>query len=315
MKDFVSMGTGNSRYLKSSIPANITFSQLVTMLRNGTFPFDFNGTNPAGIREQGTALSKNNLLSDEVATLLALSEADAVVSNAFKSLFNIANPTATTSKYGRTKLYSGTDSDSEVLAATPKAIKTVYDALMAVTARERIISQIIDTPDASSVTLDFASVELSKYSELVIYFGSRYPINDAIVSVKFPPAWDNNNSDMRRTIRMETCSDELKRATTYRGGDTVYLYNDYFAEYQSISEFTVEIHVPITDDALRQIEENYWSYGFHSYLHAARYANMMICNLNDGWDGSSINLYFSDRYGNGQFEGALVEVYGVQRGV
>lgn len=85
MKDFVPMGTGNSRYLKSSIPANTTLTQLITMLRNGTFPFDFNGTNPAGIREQGTDLSKNNLLSDETAEMLGFQlDEDPTVNDAFR---------------------------------------------------------------------------------------------------------------------------------------------------------------------------------------------------------------------------------------
>lgn len=67
MKNMIIKETGNSRYLKSSIPADITFAQLVNMLREGTFPIDLNGINPAGIAQQGTALNKENLLSDAAA--------------------------------------------------------------------------------------------------------------------------------------------------------------------------------------------------------------------------------------------------------
>lgn len=67
MQDMIIAGTGNSRYLKSSIDADITLSELVSMLRAGTFPFDFNGINPDGITQQGTPLNTATLLSDDTA--------------------------------------------------------------------------------------------------------------------------------------------------------------------------------------------------------------------------------------------------------
>lgn len=67
MNDGVSKGQGNSRYLKSNIPANTTLQQLISMLNNGTFPVDFNGINEAGWLQIGTALNKANLFSDQTA--------------------------------------------------------------------------------------------------------------------------------------------------------------------------------------------------------------------------------------------------------
>lgn len=67
MQDMIIAGTGNSRYLKSSIDADITLAELVSMLRAGTFPFDFNGINPAGITQDGTPLNTATLLSDDTA--------------------------------------------------------------------------------------------------------------------------------------------------------------------------------------------------------------------------------------------------------
>lgn len=85
MKDFISLGNGDSRYLKSSIPANTTWEQFLNMLRNGTFAFDFNGINPAGVAEQGTALNKANLLSDETAEMLGFKpDDDPTVNDAFQ---------------------------------------------------------------------------------------------------------------------------------------------------------------------------------------------------------------------------------------
>lgn len=73
MKDFYPKGTGNSRYLKSSIPATTTHDDLISMLRSGTFPIDLNGINNAGVAQQGTPLNKATLLQDATAALFGLS--------------------------------------------------------------------------------------------------------------------------------------------------------------------------------------------------------------------------------------------------
>lgn len=85
MKDLVTKGTGNSRYMKSAIGASETWEQAREKLRNGTFPFDLNGLNEAGIEQMGMALSKQNLLSDETAAALGLS-GDPTVDDAFGAL-------------------------------------------------------------------------------------------------------------------------------------------------------------------------------------------------------------------------------------
>ena len=72
MKDFIPKGTGNSRWMKSSIPTGTTWEEALAMLRAGTFPFDLNGTNSSGIAQQGTALNKANLLSDAALALFGL---------------------------------------------------------------------------------------------------------------------------------------------------------------------------------------------------------------------------------------------------
>lgn len=89
MKDLVTKGTGNSRYMKSAIGASETWEQAREKLRNGTFPFDLNGLNEAGIEQMGMALSKQNLLSDETAASLGLS-GDPTVNDAFGALDYVA---------------------------------------------------------------------------------------------------------------------------------------------------------------------------------------------------------------------------------
>lgn len=90
MKDFFPKGTGNSRYLKSSIPAGTTHEELVAMLREGTFPIDLNGINAAGVAQQGTALNKANLLKDATAALFGLGS-DAVPDDVLNQLGGLAN--------------------------------------------------------------------------------------------------------------------------------------------------------------------------------------------------------------------------------
>ena len=72
MQDFVPLGTGNSRSLKSAVPAGTTWEQALAMLRNGTFPIDIGAVNEAGVSQKGTPLNKATLLRDETASALGL---------------------------------------------------------------------------------------------------------------------------------------------------------------------------------------------------------------------------------------------------
>ena len=90
MRDQVIKGTGDSRYLRSSIPSSTTFAQFLTMLRNGELPVDFAGYNAEGIDTVGTDLNTANLLSDTVAVELGLTNA-ATPNDAFQALNNKAN--------------------------------------------------------------------------------------------------------------------------------------------------------------------------------------------------------------------------------
>ena len=72
MKDSILAGTGNSRYLKTSLSADITWQRALELLRAGTFPVDFNGTNPNGYTQVGTPLNKANLMTDATAAKMDL---------------------------------------------------------------------------------------------------------------------------------------------------------------------------------------------------------------------------------------------------
>ena len=72
MENLVPLGTGNSRLMKSNIPASTTLAQLIQMWNNGTFPYDIGPLNSAGISQQGTPLNKDTLLKDATAALFGL---------------------------------------------------------------------------------------------------------------------------------------------------------------------------------------------------------------------------------------------------
>ena len=75
MQDAITKGEGNSRYLKSVsdfLTKYPTYEAFVDALVAGTLPVDFNGVNPEGWAQLGTALGKANLLTDATAALVDL---------------------------------------------------------------------------------------------------------------------------------------------------------------------------------------------------------------------------------------------------
>ena len=71
--------------MKTSLPPETSWGQALDLMRQGKFPMDLAGMNPAGWLQIGTFLSKANLLQDETAALLGLT-ADAVPDDAFETL-------------------------------------------------------------------------------------------------------------------------------------------------------------------------------------------------------------------------------------
>ena len=88
MENLVPLGTGNSRLMKSNIPASTTLAQLIQMWNNGTFPYDIGPLNSAGISQQGTPLNKDTLLKDATAALYGLG-ADAVPDDVLNKILDI----------------------------------------------------------------------------------------------------------------------------------------------------------------------------------------------------------------------------------
>lgn len=88
MIDLQIKGNGDSRYLKSSVPAGTTWEQALEMLTAGTFPIDLNGINPSGIQTMGDPLNKATLLPDSVVTLLGIVAQNPLIKDALTALHN-----------------------------------------------------------------------------------------------------------------------------------------------------------------------------------------------------------------------------------
>lgn len=112
MIDSVIAGTGNSRFLRTSISASTTWEDALTMLRAGTFPIDLAGINIDGYITVGTPLNAETLLKEAVIEALDLDD-NATPSDAWEKLIAIVNTKA--------------DADSVVTAITyDSAEKKLY---------------------------------------------------------------------------------------------------------------------------------------------------------------------------------------------
>lgn len=121
MIDSVLKGTGNSRFLKSAVPAGTSWADALAMLQAGTFPIDFNGINTEGFQQVGTPLNKANLLKDATAAQIGLPPT-ATPDDAFKILAGILGVAYVLASSGVTvTAQSGSDTKTAVAASNGMA--------------------------------------------------------------------------------------------------------------------------------------------------------------------------------------------------
>ena len=109
MQDAISLGTGNSRYLKSVggfMALYPSYEDFAAALVKGEFPIDWNGKNPDGWAQQGTELNKANLLTDATAALMDLGS-EASVNDALATLARKAASAEQLITYGTADLAAG----------------------------------------------------------------------------------------------------------------------------------------------------------------------------------------------------------------
>lgn len=122
MIDSVLKGTGNSRFLKSAVPAGTSWADALAMLQAGTFPIDFNGINTEGFQQVGTPLNKANLLKDATAAQIGLPPT-ATPDDAFKILAGILGITYVLASSGAT-VTAQSGSDTKTVVAASNGIAT-----------------------------------------------------------------------------------------------------------------------------------------------------------------------------------------------
>lgn len=126
MQDLVPLGTGNSRTLKSNISADTTLPQLIAMLRAGTLPIDIGAVVPAGVSQQGTPLSKANLLADTTAASLGLT-GDPTINDALAALAGAEKVKIEVGSYVGSGLCGEQNKNQISLVGTPKMVMVYTD--------------------------------------------------------------------------------------------------------------------------------------------------------------------------------------------
>ena len=89
MKDLITKGTGNSRYLRSVadfLARFPTYESFAVAFSAGLLPVDFAGLNPDGILQMGTPHSTVNMLTEETAKALGLTAEDPVINDALAKI-------------------------------------------------------------------------------------------------------------------------------------------------------------------------------------------------------------------------------------
>lgn len=170
MIDSVLKGTGNSRFLKSAVPAGTSWADALAMLQAGTFPIDFNGINTEGFQQVGTPLNKANLLKDATAAQIGLPPST-TPDGMFQALGNtgelhVWRKTVTTAQEIPAGYTLG-DAESGTAFSVPNAGSQNYVTLQ--------YGPSITVNDAGGVSLTSVtgSVQFQKYSDVSVIYDIR----------------------------------------------------------------------------------------------------------------------------------------------
>lgn len=127
MKDTIIKETGNSRFLRSNVAEDITFSEFISLLRAGQLPIDLAGINEEGIETLGMALSKGNLLNEETEMTIWGDVGDRTPTNALKKIYETFSAGLTEKAKIVTGTYTGNDATNRTISLgfTPKAVLVI----------------------------------------------------------------------------------------------------------------------------------------------------------------------------------------------
>lgn len=219
-------GTGNSRFLKSVSNFKTlypTYDDFVAALIAGTLPIDLNGINPDGWTQQGTPLNKANLLSDDVANGLGLTD-DATPNGAFNAIISakgksngfatldssgkvpsgqlpsmnyiptsqkgVANGVASLNSSGKVPsgqldLSSSVSSTSTTTVANSAAVKTAYDKAVEANSIVNYTGTLQDS-DRTGSTLEYAIKKCGRVATVKCTITLSSAGTSSIASFYFP---------------------------------------------------------------------------------------------------------------------------------
>ena len=194
MQDLIPRGTGNSRWMKSSIPTGTTWEEALAMLRAGTFPFDLNGINSAGVAQMGTLLNKASLFSGETEAkypagidtpdkaFMKLTEAAFVKDGSVVDMSgNVLGSKIATGSYWGTDKYGSSNANSLTFDFAPKFVWIhTYKASLGGQDRN-VITTCVLSPDAS-------------YPSSLSYLNSYFQSETSALSYV---SWSNGNKTVR----------------------------------------------------------------------------------------------------------------------
>lgn len=167
MIDSVIAGTGNSRYLRTSISASTTWEDALTMLRAGTFPIDLAGINISGFTTLGTALNSDTLLKSAIITALGL-EADATPSDAWEAVLALIDTKQDTLTFDDTPTSGSTN---------PVTSEGIYDAI------DNAVDDAIEAATTRTATITLPTLSWSgsdPYTQTVTLSGYTVTANTRV---------------------------------------------------------------------------------------------------------------------------------------
>ena len=121
MKDTIIKETGNSRFLRSALPAGTSWEDALAMFIAGTFPIDLAGINKEGIETLGMALNKENLLNDDTETAIWGDAADRKPTEALMKIFK----TLSAGVSEKAKIVTGTYTGTQTVSGTAYKSQTI----------------------------------------------------------------------------------------------------------------------------------------------------------------------------------------------
>lgn len=269
MIDSVLKGTGNSRFLKSAVPAGTSWADALAMLQAGTFPIDFNGINTEGFQQVGTPLNKANLLKDATAAQIGLPPST-TPDGMFRALGNAGE-----------------------LHVWRKTVKNAEDIPAGYTLGE--VQNVTKYP-ITDVRSGGYTIVTKAYSKLIVDDAGNVSVDES----SYVNFYDDASAVRGKFIQVYSDGDiifipnDANISTDYETVGSVVIHNHYTDKYQSVNAYPL---TPAGTTTTYPVSTNPNAYQGGSdakpagYTLGATQKNVQILSGGDNWHTT---LYYSD---------------------